>query len=203
MSKDPSFLFYSSDFLTGTMLMTNEQVGKYIRLICLQHQKGHLSEKDMLNICNSHDEDIWLKFVQDKQGKYYNVRCEEEINRRRKYSQSRSNNRKSGSKNKKDMKNISKSYVKHMENENENENINILNKEKESKFLKPKFEDVKKYCFDRNKGVDPDKFWNYYEANGWKIGKNPMKNWQAAVRTWEKNSDTQEVKTTFKTGNLL
>ena len=46
--KDPAFLFYSSDFLSGTMLMTDEEVGKDIRLLCLQHQKGHLKEKDML-----------------------------------------------------------------------------------------------------------------------------------------------------------
>ena len=45
--KDPAFLFYSSDFLSGTMLMSDEEVGQYIRLLCLQHQKGHLKEKDM------------------------------------------------------------------------------------------------------------------------------------------------------------
>ena len=46
MSKDPAVLFYTSDFLSGTFTMTNEQVGKYIRLLCLQHQKGRLTEKD-------------------------------------------------------------------------------------------------------------------------------------------------------------
>ena len=51
MAKDPAFLFYPSDFLTGTMFMTDEQVGKYIRLLCAQHQKGHLCEK-------RHDEDM-------------------------------------------------------------------------------------------------------------------------------------------------
>ena len=62
MSKDPAVLFYTSDFLTGTTLMSNEQVGKYIRLLCIQHQKGVLSEKDMLKICDSYDEDIFDKF---------------------------------------------------------------------------------------------------------------------------------------------
>jgi hypothetical protein len=61
MSKDPAFLFYSSDFLTGTMFMDNEQVGKFIRLMCAQHQKGRLSEKDMLKICGTHDADIHRK----------------------------------------------------------------------------------------------------------------------------------------------
>jgi hypothetical protein len=55
MSKDPAILFYTSDFLTGTFTMTDEQVGKYIRLLCLQHQKGSLTEKDMLKICKTYD----------------------------------------------------------------------------------------------------------------------------------------------------
>ena len=63
--KDPAFLFYSSDFLSGTMLMSDEDVGKYIRLLCLQHQKGHLKEKEMLNICKEFNEDIFSKFKLD------------------------------------------------------------------------------------------------------------------------------------------
>jgi hypothetical protein len=118
MAKDPAFLFYTSDFLTGTLTMTDEQVGKYIRLLCLQHQKGSLSEKDMLFICKSYDEDIFCKFVKIESG-YYNQRLKDESEKRSKYSESRANNRKS----KKDMLNISKTYVSHMENENENENI--------------------------------------------------------------------------------
>ena len=47
INKDPAFLFYSSDFLTGTMFMSDSQLGKYIKILCTQHQKGHLSEKDM------------------------------------------------------------------------------------------------------------------------------------------------------------
>ena len=71
MSKDPAFLFYSSDFLTGTALMSDEQVGKYIKLLCYQHQKGHLTERDMLKICSTHDEDIFSKFEKDENGLYY------------------------------------------------------------------------------------------------------------------------------------
>ena len=91
--KDPAFLFYSSDFLSGTMLMTNEDVGKYIRLLCLQHQKGHLKEKDLLSICKEHNEEIFSKFKQDEEGNYYNERLEYEANKRKSYSESRRNNR--------------------------------------------------------------------------------------------------------------
>lgn len=123
VNKDPAFLFYSSDFLTGTMFMTDSQLGKYIKILCTQHQKGHLSEKDMLKICKRYDKDIFEKFTKDDDGKYYNIRLEKEITKRKDYSKSRANNRK----NKLTYENICFSYVKHMENENENiNNINIL-----------------------------------------------------------------------------
>ena len=72
--KDPAFLFYSNDFLSGTMLMTDEETGQYIKLLCLQHQKGHLKEKDMLNICKSYNEEIFSKFKKDKDENYYSKR---------------------------------------------------------------------------------------------------------------------------------
>lgn len=123
VNKDPAFLLYSSDFLTGTMFMTDSQLGKYIKILCTQHQKGHLSEKDMLKICKRYDKDIFEKFEKDNDGKYYNIRLEKEITKRKDYSKSRANNRK----NKLTYENICFSYVKHMENENENiNNINIL-----------------------------------------------------------------------------
>ena len=129
--KDPAFLFYSSDFLSGTMLMSDEEIGQYIKLLCLQHQKGHLKEKDMLNICKTHNEDIFSKFKKDEEGNYYNERLEYESNKRKAYSESRRNNRKKKEEKetyKEDMKNICNSYEKHMGNENANENINKNNK---------------------------------------------------------------------------
>lgn len=120
-NKDPAFLFYSSDFLTGTMFMSDAQLGKYIKLLCVQHQRGHLTEKDMLNICKRYDKDIFSKFVKDNDGNYYNIRLQKEIDKRKNYSKSRSENRKS----KITFENICYSYVKHMENENINR-INVI-----------------------------------------------------------------------------
>lgn len=129
--KDPAFLFYSSDFLSGTMLMSDEEIGQYIKLLCLQHQKGHLKEKDMLNICHSYNEDIFSKFKKDEEGNYYNERLEYEANKRKAYSESRRNNRKKKDTDEEDMKKICNSYEEHMENENKNKIKNkVLNKEK-------------------------------------------------------------------------
>ena len=110
--KDPAVLFYTQDFLTGTMLMSAEQKGYYITLLCLQHQNGKLSERDMLKICGEKDEDIWGKFILED-GFYINKRMFLEATKRANYSESRRRNR----------TNTSKTYDSHMENENENENV--------------------------------------------------------------------------------
>ena len=55
-------------------------------------------------------------------------------------------------------------------------------------FKKPSVDDVYIYCMvERGNTVDPQAFIDFYTSNGWKVGRNPMKDWKAAVRTWEKN----------------
>jgi predicted HicB family RNase H-like nuclease len=156
MAKDPAFLFYSSDFLTGTMTMTNEQVGKYIRLLCLQHQRTELSEKDMLNICTSYDEDIFSKFEKTATG-FFNVRLREEIEKRKAYTESRRKNRLD--KTKEHMLNTSLTYDKHMENENENKD-EVINKDKGVK--KSKFKPDYSICPEWM--VAPLKLWIQHKA---------------------------------------
>lgn len=55
------------------------------------------------------------------------------------------------------------------------------------KFKKPTIEEIKSYCKERNNNVNGDKFYDFYESKGWKIGKNSMKDWKACVRTWEQD----------------
>ena len=64
----------------------------------------------------------------------------------------------------------------------------INNKPKRKRFVPPTLEEVKAYCAERKNNVDAERFVNYYESNGWMVGKSKMKDWKAAVRTWEKNS---------------
>lgn len=66
---------------------------------------------------------------------------------------------------------------------------NLGNKKVYIRFVKPTLEDVTAYCTERGKGVDPQKWYDHYTANGWMVGKNPMKDWKAAVRTWERSVD--------------
>lgn len=67
------------------------------------------------------------------------------------------------------------------------------NKEKNS-FAKPTLDEVKAYCAERKSPVDPQRFYDYYSANGWKVGKNPMKDFRAAVRLWERNEQKDTSK---------
>ena len=122
MSKDTAVLFYTSDFLSGTFTMTDEQVGKYIRLLCLQHQKGKLTEKDMLSICKAYDNEIYEKFDQ-VDGFFVNDRMYNESIRRSKFTESRRNNAKS-IKNDSISEASAKHMHKHMETETETINVN-------------------------------------------------------------------------------
>ena len=58
---------------------------------------------------------------------------------------------------------------------------------KTKRFTKPSLEEIREYCFEKNINIDSEKFFNYYESKGWKVGTAPMKDWKAAVRNWAKN----------------
>lgn len=55
-----------------------------------------------------------------------------------------------------------------------------------ARFIKPSIDEIRAYCEARGNGIDAGEFFDHYEANGWQIGKTPMKDWKASVRTWER-----------------
>lgn len=61
----------------------------------------------------------------------------------------------------------------------------------------PTLEEVKAYCKERGNKVDPERWFDYYTSNGWKVGKNPMKDWKAAVRTWERGESKAKSRNTL------
>ena len=71
-----------------------------------------------------------------------------------------------------------------------NKNIDNIERDNKgrSRFQKPTLEEVTEYCRTRNNGIDPEEFFAFYESKGWMVGKNPMKDWKAAVITWEKSA---------------
>jgi len=72
---------------------------------------------------------------------------------------------------------------------------------KDKRFKPPTVEEVRAYCKERQNNVDPEKFVDYYTSNGWSVGKNKMKDWKAAVRTWEKNNSKANFNTAYSNRN--
>ena len=149
MSKDPAFLFYSSDFLTGVSDLTMEERGQFITLLCLQHQKGHLTKKVMQLQCHGiPTADVLAKFRIDENGLYYNERIEQEREKRAAHSlKQRENALKRWNKDKSSTKQTlshGNAMAMPLENENENENEDVNEIEVE---IYPAFSD----------------FWNLYD----------------------------------------
>lgn len=65
----------------------------------------------------------------------------------------------------------------------------------EKRFVKPTVDEVRAYCAERGNRVDAQAFVDFYEAKGWKVGSSPMKDWKAAVRTWEQRDTAQRKPT--------
>jgi hypothetical protein len=77
------------------------------------------------------------------------------------------------------------------DNVNDNDNVNVNDikesEEKKPRFYPPTLEELKNYIADNKYNVDPERFIDYYTANGWTVGKNRMKDWKAAVRNWDRS----------------
>ena len=68
------------------------------------------------------------------------------------------------------------------------------NNSKTKRFKKPSVEEIETYCNERNNNINPNAFYDYYESKDWMIGKNRMKDWKAAIRTWERNTGGKNEK---------
>lgn len=97
---------------------------------------------------------------------------------------------------KRQTKDEQKTNIDEQKTNSDKNSIDKNSKEKKSieekNIIPPTVEMVKKYCEERGNSVDPESFVSFYESKGWMIGKNKMKDWQSAVRTWEK-SEKREV----------
>jgi len=124
MAKDPAFLFYPGDWLGGTMTFTRSHKGAYMDLLMVQFNSGHMELQDIQMVLGSDFETMWEqklkpKFATDSEGRYYNEKLETEINKRKKFTQSRKENLVSS---KKSTPHMGTHMQSHMENESENEN---------------------------------------------------------------------------------
>lgn len=123
MAKDPAVLLYTSDFLTGTAMFTDAQVGKYIRLLCLQHQSGGIPVDYFNSIVGDQNCPIRLKFILFEDGVYRNIRMKEEAEKRKNFVASRRNNLKKDKEPSHMKPHMSPHTADRMENENEDDNV--------------------------------------------------------------------------------
>jgi hypothetical protein len=196
----PAFQFYADDFLAGTMTMTNEERGAYISLLCLQWSKGCVTELDIQRIClgmPTHCQGICQsKFQLGDDGHYRNQRLEVERSKQKERSQKQS-----------DIANLrwnkdAKAMPTHYQEDSEAYARSVpevcfpspspspitkiqADKPPRVRFQKPTAEELTVEAIKIGLPLsEVDKFLNYYESNGWKVGKNSMKSWPAAMKGW-------------------
>lgn len=148
-NKSPAILFYTGDFLNGCSDLTMLERGQYITLLCLQHQKGHLSQKNITLSVGDVSPDVLAKFKVDADGLYYNERMDIEMEKRSKFVSSRKENGKKKWEKEMHMQENTDAYADastmhmdmHMGNENRNINDNINNTviDSNNKIVKHKY----------------------------------------------------------------
>lgn len=129
MSKDPAFLFYSQDFITGVTVLDFHDRGRYITLLALMHQQGRMSEDTVRFIVGDISQKLRSKFSVDEGGNWYNERLELEIEKRKKFISSRRENGSQGGRPKKPLaKPNGYAYAKPLAKPSENlpENVNSI-----------------------------------------------------------------------------
>ncbi|HUX93841.1 MAG TPA: hypothetical protein VMV36_08530 [Ignavibacteriaceae bacterium] len=196
MAKDPAFLWYPGDWLGGTIRFTRLQKGAYIDLLMAQFNGGHMTGQDIAQVLGQDyplvwDDNLKSKFKIDADGKYYNVRLENEQIKRKKFVDSRHNN----------LEGVNQYGHKEgqvtslMENENINVNVNeYINvvkdviKQSKKKIEIPEFNEfmtyamnIEIYCHEFDFQIKAK--YEAWKENGWKDGNNSViKNWKTKLK---------------------
>lgn len=76
-------------------------------------------------------------------------------------------------------------------------------KKKTNRFVPPTIDEISEYCRERKNNINPERFFDFYECKGWMVGKNKMKDWKAAVRTWEKHENAITKPKTTPVSNIM
>ncbi len=75
--------------------------------------------------------------------------------------------------------------------------------EKKKRFIKPSLEEIEQYIAEQNYTVEPENFFNFYESKGWKVGNQPMKDWKAAIRTWQSKNKNKALAKAYGVGQQV
>lgn len=180
--------FFCQDaYLEKTAKLSDQEVGRLFRALMTYHATGEAAEL-------KGREEIAFDFIRDdidRDEAKYAAKCEQARQNRAKAGntgtgvdggQRRSTETDGG-------------YKSNRKEIYEKETPLTGRKEKpRSRFSPPKVEEVAEYCRERGNNVDPELFWSFYESKGWKVGNQAMKDWKAAVITWEKEDRKREIR---------
>ena len=188
MAKDPAILFYTQDFITGTMFFSFEQKGKYISLLCAQHQHGGLINKNDFNSLVGDDIALRSKFIETEDG-FFNERLMKEMNKRSKKSTNLSANAliRWDKEKQKQCKSNAKAYARDMPTEDENENEDVIINDIKKDNI-PEFSEFFSYAktlsiYHSSMKFQVEAKYNSWLENKWKDGHNkPIKNWKTKLQ---------------------
>lgn len=212
MSHAPWFKFYAADWLLSPSVrtMTAEQRGIYVQLLAEQWYSGNGLPSDdgvlcRLAACTPEEwgrskDSVLTHFPIDECGRRLNKKLQALqadaalLSRERSLAGIRGNRKRWDSRNCDSQAIAVRSQTYRDSDSDSDKRIKPsaptdppLQKHSSSAFVRPTLEQVRSYCQLRRNGVDPEQWYDHYTSNGWKVGKTSMKDWQAAVRNWEKN----------------
>lgn len=183
MARMTGFIF-QDEYLTKVVRLSDQELGRLVRALATYHATGETQEL-------AGRESVAFDFIKDDIDRIdgqYAAKCETLKNNKK---QMISNDNKCQQMLSNDVQDKDKDKDKNIEKEN---HLTVV-KEKR-RFSPPTLDEVKKYCAERHNDVDPQRFIDFYASKGWVVGKSPMRDWKAAVRTWEQrdSSPSQPVR---------
>jgi len=217
--KAPAFQFYADDFLAGTLEMSQEEVGQYIRLLCHQWNRGSIpveTEKQQRLTGGCVSVDVLVKFRLCEDGLLRNERLETVRSEKDRYLQQQSQKGRKSAELRKLASTVVQPDTQPESNSGSttveirlqpkvnspspsptptpnNKEESIAPKSQRSHFTTPTVEEVQAECVRIELSLlEAPKFVDYYESKGWLVGKAKMKSWKPALRNWQRNQNERQ-----------
>lgn len=192
MSKQPWSPFYWRDYLGDTATLTMLEHGAYLLLMAEYYATRTPLDANasvLHRVCRAFADaergaidSVLTRFFHLRDGRYHHKRIDEELAK----SSDISEKRRAAALSMHHANAHANAEQKHTQSQSQSHIQVQIPKSKGANFVRPSPEEVKIYLVGRGSAVDPEAFFSFYESNGWKVGKNPMRSWKAAVVTWEK-----------------
>lgn len=174
MARMTGFVF-QDEYLERLAKLSDQEIGRLVRALAKYHATGETQEL-------AGRESIAFDFIKvdiDRIDQRYEAKCETNSNNRKRSLTVVNDGQPTETDGHKDKDKV-KDEDKEKDKEKDNNRHSVAHRP-------PTVDEVAAYCREKGYGIDAEHFVSYYESNGWRVGKNPMKDWRAACRTWARN----------------